>query len=117
MEPFPIKKNNFPPCESGMNKKDLANLPNNFSVKDHRKGKAQEEKDKTIPLPPISRSSSKPSSDPLIKEADLCQDWMGVDRKNIDTLNDMAMDDDQLCQWLRSSKPATALPKIRHSFM
>ena len=63
------------------------------------------QKEKMAPLPPIpSRNSLEEEEDPLV----LTQNWQRVDVE----LEEMTLDEDGWSKWLRSSKPATPLPKI-----
>ena len=64
------------------------------------------QKEKMTPLPPIpSRNSLDEEEDPLV----LAHNWQRVDFVE---LEEMTLDDDGWSKWLRSSKPATPLPKI-----
>ena len=63
------------------------------------------QKDKIAPLPPItSRNSVEEEDDPLV----LAHNWQRVDLE----LEEMTLDEEGWSKWLRSSKPATPLPKI-----
>ena len=63
------------------------------------------QKDKIAPLPPItSRNSVEEEEDPLV----LAHNWQRVDLE----LEEMTLDEEGWSKWLRSSKPATPLPKI-----
>ena len=63
------------------------------------------QKEKMSPLPPIpSRNSLEEVEDPLV----LTHNWQRVEVE----LEEMTLDEDGWSKWLRSSKPATPLPKI-----
>ena len=63
------------------------------------------QKEKMSPLPPIpSRNSLEEEEDPLV----LTHNWQRVEVE----LEEMTLDEDGWSKWLRSSKPATPLPKI-----
>ena len=91
-------------------------LGNNCYNQEDRTSLSLTFKDKASPLPPISRRPKESSCSEEDERLPL-QAWKRVDRDDIIDDNQLVMDDDQWCKWLRSSKPASALPQLQHSFL
>ena len=102
------------PVDEPEERKGFAKLSNNFYAE--ASSPSHDIKDKIVPLPPIT-SSGKHPSDNLDDDEDPTEAWSRVSREDVIGVSEMTMDDEQWCKWLRSSKPASTLPKLHHSFM
>ena len=94
---------------------DYPKFENKYSKNEDKEISLQEKRVERSPLPPISREHPNPSFSQIENFKEPSVDWKGVNMVMAE--KNLAMDENKLNMWLRSSKPATALTKMNHRFL